>query len=185
MYKAHGSSFTWEWLDMITPCIGVLCDIACRINNMLGANIGTRHAPADLRDDINMLMQSLDEHDMYCLRKGRELEENKIVIDAITMGLQALTDAIDNPIPEPNEPEMDEEVIEKVLETLEGVEASEQEPMLALSTAKDVAIDDDDDMLEVGRGDQEIDTDSEDEEDEVSEGLEGEWEKDEVDVTLL
>ncbi|THV07052.1 hypothetical protein K435DRAFT_960028 [Dendrothele bispora CBS 962.96] len=244
IYKAHGSNSTWEWLDMITPCIGVLRDIARRMNDMLGADIGTRHAPANLRDDIDTLMQSLDEHDVYRLRKGRELEEDEIVIDAITTGLQALTDAIDNPISEynaafkklqrrrqmrpvtdpweddspaqtpeasetmatvqsttptlsnpnedlvdieerRNEPEMDEEVIEKVLGTLEGVEASEREPMLALSTAEDVAIDDDDDMLEVGGGDQEIDTDSEDEEDEVSEGSEGEWEEDEVDVTLL
>ncbi|THU83026.1 hypothetical protein K435DRAFT_931891 [Dendrothele bispora CBS 962.96] len=247
IYKAHGSNSTWEWLDMITPCIGVLRDIARRMNDMLGADIGTRHAPADrdLRDDIDTLMQSLDEHDVYRLKKGRELDEDEVVIDAITTGLQALTDTVDNPISEynaafkklqrrrqmrlvtdpweddslaqapqeapeimptvqiatpilsnlnkdldieeerVNEPEMDEDVVEKVLRTLEGVEALEQEPMLALSTAEDVAIDDDDDVLEVGGGDQEIDTDSEDEEDEVSEGSEGEWEEDEVDDTLL
>ncbi|THU77683.1 hypothetical protein K435DRAFT_877525 [Dendrothele bispora CBS 962.96] len=163
---------------------------------------------------------------MYRLRKGRELEEDEIIIDAITTGLQALTDTVNNPISEYNaafkklqrrrqmrpvtDPWEDDSPaqIPEASETTATVQSTtptlsnpnedlvdieerrnepeiDEEPMLALSTAECVAIDDEDDMLEVGGGDQEIDTDNEDEEDEVSEESEGEWEEDEVDVTLL
>ncbi|KAJ7807573.1 hypothetical protein B0H14DRAFT_3091231 [Mycena olivaceomarginata] len=70
IYQAHGSSASWEWLGMISPCISVLRRLSTMITKALGSDQGTKHQPADLKDDIALLMASLREHDVYQI-KGR------------------------------------------------------------------------------------------------------------------
>ncbi|KAJ6611846.1 hypothetical protein B0H10DRAFT_2165690 [Mycena sp. CBHHK59/15] len=68
IYQAHGSSASWEWLEMVSPCISVLCCLSTTITKVLGSDQGTKHQPADLKNDIALLMASLREHDVYQLK---------------------------------------------------------------------------------------------------------------------
>ncbi|KAF5361520.1 hypothetical protein D9758_006132 [Tetrapyrgos nigripes] len=102
IYKAHGSNSSWEWLDMITPCIAILREIARTMNGMLGGDIGSNHKAADLTNDIDTLMTSLGEYNVYRLQQGRVLNEDEVVNDVILTGLQMLTDAGNNPLDDYN-----------------------------------------------------------------------------------
>ncbi|KAJ7798312.1 hypothetical protein B0H14DRAFT_3545299 [Mycena olivaceomarginata] len=55
IYQAHGSSASWE-------C--VLRRLSTTITKVLGSDQGTKHQPADLKNDIALLMASLHEHDV-------------------------------------------------------------------------------------------------------------------------
>ncbi|KAJ7573000.1 hypothetical protein C8J56DRAFT_1008478 [Mycena floridula] len=102
-YKAHGSNVSWEWLAMIAPCVQALRHIADMMKGSLGIDIGSRHAPPDLVDDIDRLMKSLDENNVYRLTKGRVLDDDdKPVPDVMSVGLQNLTDSTSNPLVEYN-----------------------------------------------------------------------------------
>ncbi|THU88386.1 hypothetical protein K435DRAFT_679968, partial [Dendrothele bispora CBS 962.96] len=92
IYKAHGSNSTWEWLFTISPCIAGLRDLADEMGMELGEKTqGTRHAPPDLSKDIQILMDSLAEHEVYKVKKGRTLSTaDDIVTDVITVGVQLL-----------------------------------------------------------------------------------------------
>ncbi|KAJ8090045.1 hypothetical protein PM082_018625 [Marasmius tenuissimus] len=92
IYKAHGSNSTWEWLAMISPCIGTLRKLATDMANTVGeATQGTRHAAADLSNDINTLMESLEHHKVYQVIKGRVLDnDNPPVKDVISEGITQL-----------------------------------------------------------------------------------------------
>lgn len=104
-YKAHGSNASWEWLEHIGPCVDVLRELARSFNDILGADQGTRHAPADLSDDIQTLMDSLDEHNVYRIQRGRVLKDDDgaPVKDSITTGLQSLTSGNKNPLSDYND----------------------------------------------------------------------------------
>ncbi|KAJ7800050.1 hypothetical protein B0H14DRAFT_2529711 [Mycena olivaceomarginata] len=84
VYKADGAGHSWDWLAMVSPCIDILRQLATRINGELGARQGSRHATPNLEDDIDTLMASLDEHDVYVEKEGR-------VLDVISVGMAALT----------------------------------------------------------------------------------------------
>jgi len=102
-YKAHGSSASWEWLEMIAPCVEVLRHLAKTMNGLLGTDTGTRHEPVDLSHDIPELMTSLDDHNIYRVKKGRKLDDDdQPVLDILTAGLQNLTDTSSNPLDEFN-----------------------------------------------------------------------------------
>ncbi|TFK19906.1 hypothetical protein FA15DRAFT_708536 [Coprinopsis marcescibilis] len=61
------------------------------MKHSLGTDIGTSHAPADLSRDLGVLMQSLEEHDVYILKEGRKLDEDDPpVVDIILAGAGAL-----------------------------------------------------------------------------------------------
>lgn len=95
---------TWEWLEMIAPCVEVLRQLARNFNDILGADQGTRHAPPDLTKDIDMLMSSLNEHKVYQIQKGRVLDEDDgPVKDVVAVGLQNLTEGTKNPLSEYND----------------------------------------------------------------------------------
>ena len=104
-YKAHGSNASWEWLERIAPCVDVLRELSRSFNDILGADQGTRHAPANLSDDIWALMDSLNEHNVYQIQEGRVLNETDggPVKDAITAGLQSLTAGTKNLLSKYNE----------------------------------------------------------------------------------
>ncbi|KAI0354104.1 hypothetical protein OH77DRAFT_1457194 [Trametes cingulata] len=91
IYKAHGSGASWEWLSMISPCIGILRRIATQINSDLGGRQGSKHTSPDLEKDIHELMRSLSEHRVYCIEPGRVIDGAEgIVPNAITAGWRAL-----------------------------------------------------------------------------------------------
>ncbi|KAJ6618228.1 hypothetical protein B0H10DRAFT_2164162 [Mycena sp. CBHHK59/15] len=99
IYQAHGSSASWEWLEMIPPCISVLCHLSMTIRQVLGSDQGVKHEPADLKEDISMLMASLAEHEVYQV-KGRVFAEGdgSPTPDVIVVGAQQLTDSTSNPL---------------------------------------------------------------------------------------
>jgi hypothetical protein len=61
-----------------------------------------KHAPPDLRSDIQSLMNSLDEHKVYRILKGRMLKDDELAKDVIGVGLQNLTTGDKNPLAEYN-----------------------------------------------------------------------------------
>ncbi|KAJ7572232.1 hypothetical protein C8J56DRAFT_808383 [Mycena floridula] len=102
-YKAHGGAASWEWLEMVSPCINILRQLSTTMNGLLGSYQGTKHKTPDLRHDIEVLMTSLEEHDVYKVKKGRVLDEDDPPVkDVLAVGLQALTDSSGNPLDEYN-----------------------------------------------------------------------------------
>ncbi|KAJ7328981.1 hypothetical protein DFH08DRAFT_815726 [Mycena albidolilacea] len=77
VYKADGAGHSWDWLAMVSPCINILRQLATRINGELGACQGSRHTTPDLEDDIDTLMASLDEHDVYVEKEGWVLDDDE------------------------------------------------------------------------------------------------------------
>ncbi|KAF8139304.1 hypothetical protein K438DRAFT_1785823 [Mycena galopus ATCC 62051] len=61
----HGSSASWEWLEIVSPCISVLHCLSKMITKVLNSDQGTKHQPADLKNDIALLMAILRKHDVY------------------------------------------------------------------------------------------------------------------------
>ncbi|KAF8172686.1 hypothetical protein BJ912DRAFT_1024993 [Pholiota molesta] len=103
-YKAHGANSSWEWLETMAPLCDALRKVAHNFNDMLGSDQGTRHAPPDLTDDIAALMESLDDNNVYRLKKGRVLEDgDEPVKDVIAAGLRSLEDGPKSPLYEYNE----------------------------------------------------------------------------------
>ncbi|KAF9568626.1 hypothetical protein CPC08DRAFT_624950 [Agrocybe pediades] len=103
-YKAHGSNASWEWLALVSPCVDMLRQLARNFHQMLGADQGTRHAPPQLSKDIESLMNSLSEHKVYEMQKGRTLDEDdQPVKDIISAGFHSLTTGAKSPLNEYNE----------------------------------------------------------------------------------
>ncbi|EGO27453.1 hypothetical protein SERLADRAFT_435232 [Serpula lacrymans var. lacrymans S7.9] len=73
------------------------------MNSLLGTKQGLMHEPLDLTRDIPVLMLSLMDHEIDSIKHGRQLDEGDLPVpDVITIGLQQLTDATNNPIEEYN-----------------------------------------------------------------------------------
>lgn len=89
---------------MVSPCVDVLRRLASRINGELGSQQGSKHTVPDLEKDMNSLMVSLAEHDVYVLKEGRTLNpEDSPVPDVLSTGLAALSHGNStNPITEFN-----------------------------------------------------------------------------------
>ncbi|KAJ6617239.1 hypothetical protein B0H10DRAFT_2384929 [Mycena sp. CBHHK59/15] len=103
IYQAHGSAASWEWLGMVAPCVTALRHLSTSITQILGSDQGTKHEPANLSTDINLLMKSLAEHDVYKI-KGRVFAEGDgtPTPDVISVGIQQLADSSSNPLMEYN-----------------------------------------------------------------------------------
>jgi len=101
-YKARGSNASWEWLEIISPCVVALGNLQKMLNDTLGGDQGTKHAPPDLKADIESLMSSLDENNIYRIQKGRIIKDEDIVKDVVAVGLQNLTSGEKNPISDYN-----------------------------------------------------------------------------------
>jgi len=82
--------------------VGALGDLQKTFNDKLGGDQGTKHAPPDLRADIRSLMNSLEEHKVYLVQKGRMLKADELTKDVIALGLQNLTAGEKNPLAEYN-----------------------------------------------------------------------------------
>ena len=79
-----------------------LGDLQNTLNDTLGGEQGRKHAAPDLKADIESLMSSLDENDIYQIQKGRTIKEEDVVKDVIAIGLQNLTTGEKNPISDYN-----------------------------------------------------------------------------------
>jgi hypothetical protein len=78
---------------MISLCIQMLRHLTTAMKQTLGTDIGTRHAPADLARDIDVLMQSFHEHGVYMLNRGQKLDSDDLpVVDTVSNGLAALSE---------------------------------------------------------------------------------------------
>ncbi|PIL24781.1 hypothetical protein GSI_12667 [Ganoderma sinense ZZ0214-1] len=92
IYKANGSNASWEWLQMVSPCIDVLRKLALQMNATLGARLGTKHKSPTLDKDLIALQNSLQEHNVFQLEPGRVLRDMKtpVVPNVVTLGLNQL-----------------------------------------------------------------------------------------------
>jgi hypothetical protein len=78
---------------LIAPCVDVLRQLSKKFNDILGADQGTRHAPANLTEDITTLMENLDENNVYTIQNGQILDnDNEPIKDVIAVGLQNLVE---------------------------------------------------------------------------------------------
>lgn len=95
----HGSGASWEWLATISPCIEVLRRLATEVNGTLGSKQGNRHASADLTKDINILMDSLKQNNVYEEVLGRTIgDDESPAPDVISEGYTALTWGAKSPL---------------------------------------------------------------------------------------
>ncbi|KAJ7885731.1 hypothetical protein B0H14DRAFT_3082249 [Mycena olivaceomarginata] len=112
IYLAHCSAASWEWLGMVAPCVTALRHLSTsitqivttgRFTQILGSDQGTKHEPANLSTDINLLMKSLAEHQVYEI-KGRVFTEGdgSPTPCVISVGAQQLADSSANPLVEYN-----------------------------------------------------------------------------------
>lgn len=96
IYKAHGSNASWEWLEIIAPCITQLRKLSTQMHETFGTRQGNRHAPPDLSEDIDELMKSLREHRVYTMEGGRIIEGDKAVTpdSVIAKGASQMLDSL-------------------------------------------------------------------------------------------
>ncbi|KAJ3516532.1 hypothetical protein NMY22_g14184 [Coprinellus aureogranulatus] len=96
-YKARGSNASWEWMHVINPCTESLRELQSHINATLGVDIGKKHANAQLMEDIQCLMDSLQDHKVYEVVPGRVTgEDDPPVKDAISVGIAQLSSSSPN-----------------------------------------------------------------------------------------
>lgn len=79
----------------------ILRRLATDIHSVFGSKQGTRHAAPDLTEDIERLMDSLDERDIYRLVLGH-LFDDDVPPDAVTEGFQALCFGSSTPLKDHN-----------------------------------------------------------------------------------
>ncbi|KAJ7691658.1 hypothetical protein B0H16DRAFT_1752226 [Mycena metata] len=92
IYKADGDGHSWDWLAFVSPCVDVLRRLATSINRDLGARQGNKHTIPDLDNDIQCLMASLTEHEVYVQKDGRVLDDDEMPVpDVLSAGAAALT----------------------------------------------------------------------------------------------
>ena len=77
---------------MVTPCMDVLHQLARTVNAKIGAHQGVKHSKPNMQKDIDALMCSLSDHEVYIYREGQVLDpDEKPVVDALSIGLAMLT----------------------------------------------------------------------------------------------
>ncbi|KAH9907659.1 uncharacterized protein B0H18DRAFT_898221, partial [Fomitopsis serialis] len=91
IYSAQGSGASWDWLEMISPCINVLRHLVTNMNDALGSRQGTKHAAPNIARDIEALRHSLAEARVYEIQPGRVIEGDKGSIpNVVSAGLLQL-----------------------------------------------------------------------------------------------
>ncbi|KAH9836596.1 uncharacterized protein C8Q71DRAFT_707708 [Rhodofomes roseus] len=91
IYSAQGSGASWDWLEMISPCINVLRHLVTNMNDALGSRQGTKHAAPNIARDIEALRSSLAEARVYEIQPGRVIEGDKgSVPNIVSAGLTQL-----------------------------------------------------------------------------------------------
>ncbi|OCH84389.1 hypothetical protein OBBRIDRAFT_808274 [Obba rivulosa] len=91
IYKAYGSSASWEWLSIVSPCVDILRQLAMQMNTTLEARQGSKHTSPDLEKNIQELMHSIHEHHIYEIVPSRTFDVNKpVALNTITIRLSHL-----------------------------------------------------------------------------------------------
>ena len=100
IYKAQGSNASWEWLETISPCISVFCQLAAQMNETLREQLGSKHHSLDLECNLVSLIGSMHENGIFCLESGCILcdMKNTEVPNVMVSGLKQLP----NPLSEYN-----------------------------------------------------------------------------------
>lgn len=76
---------------MVSHCVDVLHNLAHRMNEDLGAHQWSKHSSLDLKKDIEILMKSLMDLEVYVEKEGRTLDPDKMPMpNAISVGLADL-----------------------------------------------------------------------------------------------
>ncbi|KAF8989724.1 hypothetical protein BDQ17DRAFT_1414321 [Cyathus striatus] len=102
-YKARGSNASWDWMFTIMPCTDALRQLQLHMNKTLGADIGSKHANARLAEDIRSLMDSLREHNVYCIQKGRTTDVDDLPVpNVVNIGLNHLSNLSKSPLADYN-----------------------------------------------------------------------------------
>ncbi|KLO06208.1 hypothetical protein SCHPADRAFT_838360 [Schizopora paradoxa] len=88
IFRAQGGkSNFWEWAALIGPLCELLQELNRKLGQTLGTNNSNRHAAPDLSVDIKVLMDSLTNHDIYEVVRGRKLaEDDAPVVDCVASG---------------------------------------------------------------------------------------------------
>ena len=91
----------------LAPCVNVLSQLLKNFNDIPGADQGTRHAPANLSEDIShitTIIECLDENNVYRINNGQVLDDDdELIKDVIAVGLQNLVEGNKNPLSDYNE----------------------------------------------------------------------------------
>ena len=65
VYSMQGGGTSWEWLEMVSPCVNVLHRLVSGMNDTIGSKQGTKHATPDITRDLCELRHSLAEAQVY------------------------------------------------------------------------------------------------------------------------
>lgn len=95
IYRARGSNASWEWLAMIAPCVHILRELAKQVHATFGSRQGNKHTSPDLQRDIDRLMASLAQHNVYKVEEGRCIDsEDGEVPNVVTDGIKDLQEPL-------------------------------------------------------------------------------------------
>ncbi|KAI0069829.1 hypothetical protein K474DRAFT_1747000 [Panus rudis PR-1116 ss-1] len=97
IYGAQGSNASPEWLEKISPCIGILRELATQLNEALGSKQGNKHQTPELENDIRELIKSLRMHSVYSIERGRTIEGDKAQVPNVqAVGLNQIAEPLQN-----------------------------------------------------------------------------------------
>lgn len=76
----------------MSPCISLLRQLATQVNSTLGARLGTKHQPPELKRDLETLSSSMRERGVFRMQPGRELQgvRDGEVPNVVTAGFNQL-----------------------------------------------------------------------------------------------
>lgn len=90
-YRLRGSNASWEWLAMIAPCVHILRDLTKQVHHTFGSRFGPKPTAPRLSRDIDCLMASLKQCNVYAVEEGRSINsDNGEVPNAVTNGIENL-----------------------------------------------------------------------------------------------
>ncbi|KAI1784236.1 hypothetical protein LXA43DRAFT_902027 [Ganoderma leucocontextum] len=76
IYKAQGSNASWEWLEMISPCVALLRKLATQINESLGARLGSTSVKISILLDYETIRNRLREYNVLIREPGRVIYQH-------------------------------------------------------------------------------------------------------------
>lgn len=80
-----------KWLENISPCINVLCQLATSFNDALGSGNSNTHTSPDISNDLREIVKSLQTHCVYIPEEECKIDYDKAQVPNIVLeGLQQL-----------------------------------------------------------------------------------------------
>ncbi|KXN81300.1 hypothetical protein AN958_05211, partial [Leucoagaricus sp. SymC.cos] len=103
LVNPSGKHDAFNELDLVQEHLNYWIKLVSNFHNTLGSDQGTKHAEPDLSKDIQTLMDTLDEYNVYQLQPGCALKgEGQVVPDVIAVGYANLTESSHNLLDEYN-----------------------------------------------------------------------------------